>query len=268
MKLSLLKLAEKELIEWMKAAFFSLSLNWMDAEMIPNFSSSPSSISLNSAKFEIFIFTTCILTLACLYIIYSNQQITLILNFYSIVVLLFLNFFSINDIYLLSFFIGLIYSGALVISFLFTFMILDVNLFNLRNNLCLISFGFFMNQQVYNSFSFLIFNFSLSFLFNLRKIKQYYKDIMYELFFISFNLNNSFNSFMIDLLLVYFLYFQWWSFLSIPLNDYDMQVVAEVFYHDYNGLLWLIAFYFWSILYWLTSIHESLQLTTLFITGW
>ena len=119
--------------------------------------------------------TTCMLSLslACLYIIYANQQITLILNFYLLLILLFLNFFSINDVYLLSFFIGLVYSGALVISFLFTFMILDVNLFNLRNNLCLISFGFFMNQQVYNSFSFLIFNFSLSFLFNLRKIKQY-----------------------------------------------------------------------------------------------
>ena len=163
-------------------------------------------------------FTTCILTLACLYIIYANQQITLIFNFYSIVVLLFLNFFSINDIYLLSFFIGLIYSGALVISFLFVLMIIDLNVFNLRNNLIFIWFGFFMNQQCYNSFSFLMIHFSLTFLFNLRKIKQYYKDIMYELFFI-FNLNNSFILSLIDLLLVYFLYFQWWSFLSIPLND-------------------------------------------------
>ena len=163
-------------------------------------------------------FTTCILTLACLYIIYANQQITLILNFYSIVVLLFLNFFSINDIYLLSFFIGLIYSGAVIIGFVFVLMIIDLNVFNLRNNLSLISFGFFMNQQCYNSFSFLMIHFSLTFLFNLRKIKQYYKDIMYELFFI-FNLNNSFILSLIDLLLVYFLYFQWWSFLSIPLND-------------------------------------------------
>ena len=151
-------------------------------------------------------FTTCILTLACLYIIYANQQITLILNFYSIVVLLFLNFFSINDIYLLSFFIGLIYSGALVISFLFVLMIIDLNVFNLRNNLCLISFGFFMNQQCYNSFNFLMIHFSLSFLFNLRKIKQYQKDIMYELFFI-FKLTMI--STLIDLLLVQFLYFQW-----------------------------------------------------------
>ena len=118
-------------------------------------------------------FTTCILTLVCLYIIYANQQITLIFNFYSIVVLLFLNFFSINDIYLLSFFIGLVYSGALIISFIFVLMIIDVNVFNLRNNLLLISFGFFMNQQCYNIFSFLMIHFSLSFLFNLRKIKQY-----------------------------------------------------------------------------------------------
>ena len=159
--------------------------------------------------------TTCMLSLslACLYIIYANQQITLILNFYLLLILLFLNFFSINDVYLLSFFIGLVYSGALVISFLFTFMILDVNLFNLRNNLCLISFGFFMNQQVYNSFSFLIFNFSLSFLFNLRKIKQYYKDIMYELFFtfhllsLFSNITISFTIHWIDLFIVYFLYF-------------------------------------------------------------
>ena len=156
--------------------------------------------------------TTCMLSLslACLYIIYANQQITLILNFYLLLILLFLNFFSINDVYLLSFFIGLVYSGALVISFLFTFMILDVNLFNLRNNLCLISFGFFMNQQVYNSFSFLIFNFSLSFLFNLRKIKQYYKDIMYELliFFSKyFHLASLAYFHWIDLFIVYFLYF-------------------------------------------------------------
>ena len=162
-------------------------------------------------------FTTCILTLVCLYIIYANQQITLIFNFYSIVVLLFLNFFSINDIYLLSFFIGLIYSGAVIIGFVFVLMIIDLNVFNLRNNLIFIWFGFFMNQQCYNSFSFLMIHFSLTFLFNLRKIKQYYKDIMYELFFI-FILPQAAIS-LIDLLLVYFLYFQWWSFLSIPLND-------------------------------------------------
>ena len=40
-----------------------------------------------------------------------------------------------------------------------------------------------------------------------RKIKQYYKDIMYELFFII--IYSYFKATMIDLLLVYFLYFQW-----------------------------------------------------------
>ena len=129
------------------------------------------------------------LSLACLYIIYANQQITLILNFYLLLILLFLNFFSINDVYLLSFFIGLVYSGALVISFLFTFMILDVNLFNLRNNLCLIWFGLFIHQQLQNSFSFYLFSFSLSFLLNTRKIKIYQKDIMYELLLYLFTYN-------------------------------------------------------------------------------
>ena len=97
---------------------------------------------------KIWIYFQFIVTLACLYIIYANQQINIILNFYSIVLLLFLNFFSVNDIYLLSFFIGLIYSGALVVSFLFVLMIVDVNIFNLRNNLCLIWFGLFIHQQL------------------------------------------------------------------------------------------------------------------------
>ena len=113
-----------------------------------------------------------ILTLACLYIVYANQQITLILNFYSIVILLFLNFFSINDIYLLSFFIGLIYSGALVVSFLIVVMISDVNIFNVRNNLSILCFALFMNHQVYNSFSFYLFTFTVIFLFSTRKVKQ------------------------------------------------------------------------------------------------
>lgn len=79
---------------------------------------------------------------------------------------------------------------------------------------------------------------------------------MYELFFI---LLNTMISILIDFILVYFLYFHWWSFLSIPFNDYDMQVLAQIFYHDYNGLLWLIAFYFWSILYWLSVIYARLN---------
>ena len=116
--------------------------------------------------------TTCILTLVCLYIIYTNQQITLIFNFYSIVLLLFSSFFSINDILLLSFFIGLIYSGMCLVSFVFVLIIIDINLFNLRNNLCLISFAFLMNQQSYNCFSLLSFSFSLSFLFNIRYFKE------------------------------------------------------------------------------------------------
>ena len=75
-----------------------------------------------------------ILTLACLYIMFANQQINIILNFVSIIILLFLNFFSINDIYLLSFFIGLVYSGALLVTFVIVVMISDVHSFNVRNN--------------------------------------------------------------------------------------------------------------------------------------
>ena len=138
---------------------------------------------------------------------------------------------------------------------MFVIMILDVNIFNIRNKLTLIIFSLFINQQVYNSFSFYLFSFSLSFLLNTRKIKIYMKDIMYELLLYLFTYNcwiliTNF----IDLFILYFLYFHWWCFLSIPLNDYDMQVLAQILYHDYNGLLLLIAFYFWSILYWCSNI--------------
>ena len=129
------------------------------------------------------------LTIGCLYIAYSHQQINIILNFISIIVILFLSFFSLTDIQLLSFFVGIIYSGGLVISFMFVIMILDVNIFNIRNKLTLIIFSLFINQQVYNSFSFYLFSFSLSFLLNTRKIKIYQKDIMYELLLYLFTYN-------------------------------------------------------------------------------
>ena len=129
------------------------------------------------------------LTLACLFIKSSHQQINIILNLICIIIILFLSFFSLNDIQLVSFFLGIIYSGGLLISFMFVIMILDVNIFNIRNKLTLIIFSLFINQQVYNSFSFYLFSFSLSFLLNTRKIKIYMKDIMYELLLYLFTYN-------------------------------------------------------------------------------
>ena len=79
-----------------------------------------------------------ILLLGCLYIVYSHQQINIICNFVSILVIIFFTFFSINDIYLISFFLIVIYSGALVVTFMFVIMILDVNIFNFNNNIVLI----------------------------------------------------------------------------------------------------------------------------------
>ena len=78
------------------------------------------------------------LLLGCLYIVYSHQQINIICNFVSILVIIFFTFFSINDIYLISFFLIVIYSGALVVTFMFVIMILDVNIFNFNNNIVLI----------------------------------------------------------------------------------------------------------------------------------
>ena len=185
-------------------------------------------------------FIDLILMIGCLYIAYSHQQINIILNFISIIVILFLSFFSLTDIQLLSFFVGIIYSGGLVISFMFVIMILDINIFNLANKLAFVNFILFFNQQVYNSFTFLLFSLTLIFLMTTRKVKQYQKDIIYELLFFT----SIFNLCFIDLLLLQFIYLHWFSFLCISLNDYDMQVIAKIFYHHYNALLCLIAFYF------------------------
>ena len=73
-------------------------------------------------------------------------QINIICNFVSILVIIFFTFFSINDIYLISFFLIVIYSGALVVTFMFVIMILDVNIFN--NNIVLYWFTFVINQQI------------------------------------------------------------------------------------------------------------------------
>lgn len=97
------------------------------------------------------------------------------------------------------------------------------------------AFALFINQQVYNSFSFLLFSLSVVYLVNTRKVYYFYKDIMYELF--SNNKLTTIN----DLFSLGFIYLYWWSFLEIPLIDYDMQIVAKIFYNDMNGLLIVIA---------------------------
>ena len=127
----------------------------------------------NVMEFMFYGFIDLILMIGCLYIAYSHQQINIILNFLSLLLVLFLSFFSINDIYLISFFVGIIYSGGLVISFMFVIMILDINIFNLANKLAFVNFILFFNQQVYNSFTFLLFSLTLIFLMTTRKVKQY-----------------------------------------------------------------------------------------------
>ena len=145
-------------------------------------------------------FLELILTIGCLQIAYSNQQINIILNFVSICLVLFLTFFSINDIYLVSFFIAIIYSGGLVISFMFVIMILDVNISS--TTMTFIWFIIFINQQVYNSFTFLLFSLSHTFLITTRKVSLYQKDIILIIIAISYNI-------VYELLLIYFLYLHW-----------------------------------------------------------
>ena len=141
------------------------------------------------------------LTIGCLYIAYSHQQINIILNFISIIVILFLSFFSLTDIQLLSFFVGIIYSGGLVISFMFVIMILDVNISS--TTMTFIWFIIFINQQVYNSFTFLLFSLSHTFLITTRKVSLYQKDIINIIIIaISYNI-------VYELLLIYFLYLHW-----------------------------------------------------------
>ncbi len=95
----------------------------------------------------------CLLLLSSFILLYTHQQIHTLIQLLFLLFLLFITFFSIHDLYLISFFIGIIYSGGLLITFMFVIIILDINIFNLANKLAFVNLILFFNIQIYNSFT-------------------------------------------------------------------------------------------------------------------
>ena len=69
-------------------------------------------------------FIFIILLINLLYISYSHHQIYILIHFVSLLILLFTSLI-IFDIYFISFFVAIVYSGAIIIIFIFVIMILD-----------------------------------------------------------------------------------------------------------------------------------------------
>ena len=70
-------------------------------------------------------FIFIILLINLLYISYSHHQIYILIHFVSLLILLFASLIKLFDIYLISFFVPIVYSGAIIIIFIFVIMILD-----------------------------------------------------------------------------------------------------------------------------------------------
>ena len=59
------------------------------------------------------------------YIAYSHNQIFILINFGSLLILLFVTLIKVFNIYLISFFVAIVYAGALCIIFLFVIILID-----------------------------------------------------------------------------------------------------------------------------------------------
>ena len=82
-------------------------------------------------------------TINSLYIGFSNHQIIIFINFLSLILLLFIGLI-IFRLLSLSFFLSLIYSVAIIITFIFVIMILDQSEILLRENYKFIPLGLYI----------------------------------------------------------------------------------------------------------------------------
>ena len=81
-----------------------------------------------------FIINIIIIVINCIYIAYSHHQIYILINFVSLLILLFTRIIKIFDIYLISFFVPIVYSGAIIIIFLFVITVLDQTEISISDN--------------------------------------------------------------------------------------------------------------------------------------
>ena len=79
-------------------------------------------------------FIFIILLINLLYISYSHHQLYILINFVSLLICIFASLIKLFDIYLISFFVPIVYSGAIIIIFLFVITVLDQTEISISDN--------------------------------------------------------------------------------------------------------------------------------------
>ena len=197
-------------------------------------------------------FIFIILLINLLYISYSHHQIYILIHFVSLLILLFASLIKLFDIYLISFFVSIVYSGAIIIIFLFVITILDQTEISISDNYKFIPLLLFILIQAY--------------LFNLLW------PIMNQL-----NKNSKISILDIDTLFRDFIFIdlhkigiypggiemfnRFINVSNLKSNENDIQGIANILYNDMNVFLLIVGFtLFISLILLISNISYSFVL--------
>ena len=179
------------------------------------------------------------------YIAYSHNQIFILINFGSLLILLFVTLIKVFNIYLISFFVAIVYAGALCIIFLFVIMLIDQTEIYISDN-----------TLRYNAYKFIpLVLFLIDLLFNLLWpfINQYQQvscnkiskldidtllsDFIFELLGYLFQrklvngLLGSLEMFNVNI-----------NISNLKNNENDIQIISNILYNDMSVLLLSVGF--------------------------
>jgi len=94
-------------------------------------------------------FIFIIILIHLVYISYSHHQIYILIHFVSLLILLFASLIQLFDIYFISFFVSIVYSGAIIIIFLFVITIFDQTEISISDNYKFLPLLLFLIVQAY-----------------------------------------------------------------------------------------------------------------------
>ena len=197
-------------------------------------------------------FIFIILLINLLYISYSHHQIYILINFVSLLILLFASLIKLFDIYLISFFVPIVYSGAIIIIFLFVITVLDQTEISISDNYKFIPLLLVILMTVY--------------LFNLLW------PLMNQL-----NKNSKISILDIDTLFSDFIFIdlhkigiypggiemlnRFINVSNLKSNENDIQGIANILYNDMNVFLLIVGFtLFISLILLISNISYSFVL--------
>ena len=194
-------------------------------------------------------FIFIILLINLLYISYSHHQIYILINFVSLLILLFASLIKLFDIYLISFFVPIVYSGAIIIIFLFVITVLDQTEISISDNYKFIPLPLVILMTVY------LFNLLWPLMNQLNKNSKISILDIDTLFsdFIFIDLHK------IGIRLVLFNRFI--NVSNLRTNENDMQGIANILYNDMNLFLLIVGFtLFISLILLISNISYSFVL--------